>query len=63
VLVGKPEMEDYLENWCICGRVILKWIVIKRDGRVWIGLKTGSGFGSLDILLDTILKFWVSLYR
>jgi len=24
VLVGKPENEDYLENSCICGRVILK---------------------------------------
>jgi hypothetical protein len=61
--VDKPEMEDYLENWCICGRVILKWIVSTRDGRVWIGLKTGPGLGSLDILLDTILKLWVSLYR
>jgi len=30
---------------------------------VLIGLKTGSGLGSLDILLDTILKLWVSLYR
>jgi hypothetical protein len=29
VLVGKPEIEDYLEDWCICGRVILKWIVNK----------------------------------
>jgi len=49
--VGKPENEDYLENWCIYGRVMLKLIVSKWDDRVWIGLETGSGLGSLEIPL------------
>jgi len=32
VLVDKPENEDYLENWCICSRVILKLIVSGMTG-------------------------------
>jgi len=37
VLVGKPE-RDYLEDPCVDGRIVLRWIFRKRDVGTWDGL-------------------------
>jgi hypothetical protein len=39
ILVGKPEQKRPLErDQDICGRTILKWILERYNGMVWIGL-------------------------
>jgi hypothetical protein len=48
ILVGKPEERDHLEDLCVDGRIILKRILKKWDGRIWTGfiwlrIETGRG--------------------
>jgi len=35
VLVGIPEGKSHLENSGVDGRIILRWIFRKGDGRAW----------------------------
>jgi hypothetical protein len=42
VLVGKPEGRNHLEDPGVDGRIILKWILEKWDGRHGLG-RYGSG--------------------
>jgi hypothetical protein len=35
VLVGKPEGRGHLKNPGVDGRIILRWIIRKGDGRAW----------------------------
>jgi len=46
--VGKPKGRDHLEDLDLDGRMILKWILKKQDGRgctgfIWLRVGTGSG--------------------
>jgi len=46
ILIGKPEKRDHLEDLCVDGRIILKRILKKWDGRIWTGFiwfRTGRG--------------------
>jgi hypothetical protein len=50
ILVGKPEVKDHLKVLGIDGKITLKWILGKRDGKVWTGciwLRIGSSGGTL----------------
>jgi hypothetical protein len=38
ILVGKPEGKDHWEDQDVGGWTILKWILERQDGMVWIGL-------------------------
>jgi hypothetical protein len=38
VLVGKPEVKNYLEDLCVDGMIILRWIFRKWEGRTWTKL-------------------------
>jgi hypothetical protein len=38
ILVGKPEGKSHCEDQDVGGRTILKWILERQDGVVWIGL-------------------------
>jgi hypothetical protein len=49
VLVGKPGKRDRLEDPCIDGRIILRWIFRKRyigtwTGSSWLRIGTGGGY-------------------
>jgi hypothetical protein len=50
VLVGKPEGKNHLADPGTDGRIILRWIVMKRDVGAWTGLswlRIGTGGGHL----------------
>jgi hypothetical protein len=50
VLVGKPNGRNHLEDPGVDGRIILKWILEKWDGRAWtvsIWPRIGTGGGML----------------
>jgi hypothetical protein len=38
ISIGKPEGRDHSEDLCMDKRMILKWILGARSGRVWRGL-------------------------
>jgi hypothetical protein len=38
ILVGQPEGKNHLQELDIGGKTILKWILERQDGLVWIGL-------------------------
>jgi hypothetical protein len=45
ILVGKPEGTNHWEDQDVGGWTILKWILKRQDGMVWIGLiwlRTGT---------------------
>jgi hypothetical protein len=49
ILVGKPEERDHLEDLCVDGRIVLKQILKKWDGRIgtgfiWLRIETRRGF-------------------
>ena len=47
---GNLRERDHLENPCIDGRIILRWIFRKWDAEAWIAsfwLRTGTGGGHL----------------
>jgi len=35
---GNPRERDHLEDLCVDGRIILRWILRKYDVEAWIGL-------------------------
>jgi hypothetical protein len=50
ILVGKPEVRDHWEDLDVSGWTILKWILEREDGMVWIGsiwLRIGTSGGLL----------------
>jgi len=56
---GKTLKEiDHLEDICRDGRIILKCVLKKKEGRVW-NLFTCAGMGQLWGLEDTVTNFWV----
>jgi len=42
-LVGRPDGKSYLEDLDIDGRIILKWILKKWDGLLWLKIGRGGG--------------------
>jgi hypothetical protein len=51
VFCGKVRRKDITRKTDIGGTVILKWILERQDGAVWIGLmwlKTGTSAGSCE---------------
>jgi hypothetical protein len=38
ILVGKPEGKDHWEDQDVDGWTLLKWILERSDGMVWIGM-------------------------
>jgi hypothetical protein len=38
VLVGRGEEKSHLEDICLDGRIILKWVCKKWDGKAWIAV-------------------------
>jgi hypothetical protein len=49
-LWGNLSERDHLEDPCIAGRIILRWILQKWDVVAWMGsiwLRIGSGIGHL----------------
>jgi hypothetical protein len=50
VLLGKPDGKNHLEDQCVDGKTILKWIFSIWDGGPWTGLiwlRIGTGGGHL----------------
>ena len=50
VWVGKPQGNENLEDPCVDGRIILRWIFREWDVEVWTGsiwLRIGTGNGYL----------------
>jgi hypothetical protein len=48
LLVGKSDLRDHWENQGVGGWAILKWILEREEGMVWIGLiwlRIGIGGG------------------
>jgi hypothetical protein len=48
ILVEKPEGRDYSEDLDVDRKIILEWILRKRDGKVWTGciwLRIGTSGG------------------
>jgi len=42
-LVGKSERRDTLGSLGTDERIILKWVIMKQDTRLWTGLVSGKG--------------------
>jgi len=38
ILVGKPKGKNYMEDVSVNGRIILKWIHKRYDGKSWTGV-------------------------
>jgi hypothetical protein len=38
ILLGTPERNDHWEDQDVGGWAIIKWIIERKDGMVWIGL-------------------------
>jgi len=58
-LVGKPELKNHLENISIDGRLVLKWILKKRDGWCieWNDLSQDRDRWQAFVNVD--MNFWV----